>query len=56
LSFSNTTHQRIVRTAQFSCCSVKLHFFDSYGTSSPEMNSNDYSAISTAILNKSSSN
>ena len=32
----------MVRAAQSSWCSAKLHFFDSYGPSSPEMNSADY--------------
>ena len=33
----------MVCAAQFSCCSAELHFFDGYGPSSQEMNSNDYS-------------
>jgi len=45
LSFRNTTHQRTTHGAcnPVSCCNAKLHFFDSYGPNSPEMNSDDYS-------------
>jgi len=58
----------MVHAAQFSCCSTKLHFFYSYGPSSPEMNSTDYSirfmesrgitnfSCKSAILKISSSN
>jgi len=28
---------------RISCCTAKLHFFDSYSPNSPKMNSNDYS-------------
>jgi len=60
--------QCMVLAVQFSCCSRKLHFFNSYCPSSPEMNSNDYStrfmesygimnmSCKSATLKKSSSN
>ena len=31
------SEQHMVHSAQFSCCTAKLHFFQSYGLSSPEM-------------------
>ena len=68
--FGNTAHPRTTYSLcnTVSCCTAKLHFFDIYGPSSPEMNSTDYitrlmesySIVSmgckSAILKKSCSN
>ena len=66
LSFSNTKHQRMVRTGQFSCCSAKLHFFDSCTVPAAQrwtqwLQYNIYGVIrhheyKSAVLKKSSSN